>query len=92
MKLNILGKTVKVVIEPKLSDKTGNSGMYCPVNNVILLSDDLKGDYNQVLLHEFFHAVIMRSGFYNIIDRQAEEILVDVLATAFVENFNLKVK
>jgi Zn-dependent peptidase ImmA (M78 family) len=89
MKLSILGKEVRVIIEDNLSGKTGNSGMYCDENNVILLDNNLGKDKTQVLLHEVFHAVIMRSGAYNIIDRQAEEMLVDLLATTMVDNFKV---
>jgi hypothetical protein len=46
----------------------------------------------QVLLHEFFHSVIGRTSLDQRISIDLEEILVEMLSKALVENFDIKVK
>jgi len=46
----------------------------------------------QVLLHEFFHSVIGRTSLDQRISLDVEEVLVELLSKALVENFNVTIK
>jgi len=46
----------------------------------------------QVLLHEFFHSVIGRTSLDQRISIDLEEILVEMLSKAVIENFNITIK
>ena len=51
-----------------------------------------KSQVRQVLLHEFFHSVIGRTSLDQRIGIDLEEILVEMLSKAIVENFDIKIK
>lgn len=48
-------------------------------------------DYWHTLIHEVGHVVFLRSALYHAVDDELEEIIVEQIGRAIVENFSLKV-
>ena len=94
MKFNVFGKIVTLKEVKNLSSDRGIYGEYNPKSSVIIISKELKGDIRKITeLHEFFHSCINRLGLHNAqLSSDLEEILVDGLATALVENASIKWK
>lgn len=93
MKLNILGRSIKLHIEKNLKTTKDARGLYFEKEGMIFLDADLKGEeFNQTLIHEMIHALISRNGACNFLNEQAEEMFCDTIATVIVDNFKLKLK
>lgn len=88
--MNILGKRFSVKLEKDLMLKQGLMGLFSPDKSKIFIDDSLKGyDFNQTLMHEFFHAVFYRCGLAQTrISPDLQEIIVENFATAIVENMD----
>jgi Zn-dependent peptidase ImmA (M78 family) len=94
MKLDIFGKKVKLKYIKDLSTKKGVYGEYNPEKSTIVISKELKGDLKKITeIHEFAHAVFNRLGLHNAsFSTDIEEIICDGLATALIENAEIKWK
>lgn len=46
----------------------------------------------QVLLHEFFHSVISRTSLDQRLSLDVEEMIVELLSKAVVENFDVRIR
>lgn len=90
--LTVFGKKVKVKTQAGLTQK-GVCGLFLAEEGQIVLCSSLKGEERlQTLLHEFFHAVIARVSVNQAINNEIEEVIVDTLATALIENFTVDIK
>lgn len=92
-KLKVFGKEIKVTDDEDLI-REGALGMLEIDKSLIRLDRTLEGDAKwQTLLHELFHVVFSRVGLTQTrVDLDLEEIIVESLSTAVVENFNLTIK
>lgn len=84
----IFGQKIKVVREKGLGQRTGLAGYYDPAKGLIAVDAELKGnEFNQTVLHEFFHAVFIRVGLPQArVSHDAHEMIVENFATAMIEN------
>ncbi len=89
MILNIFGIKVPVY-RAKLSNPN-HAALYCPQNNTIVISQDLKKeDVPCALIHEIVHSVMQRTGFNQTsISHDIQEMLCENIAIAISENFKL---
>jgi 3-hydroxyacyl-CoA dehydrogenase len=91
MKLQIFGQEVAVKIKD-LSEK-GLKGFYDPIKKEIIICEKLdKAEKIQTLVHEVGHAALIRIYLGSIIPTEVHETIVDVIATAITENFEIKCK
>ena len=89
-KLNILGSKWTIKRLTGLKDK-GILGKCVFREKVIYLDADLKGyELDHTLIHEIGHSIIFRSSIYQSLNYELEEVLVDIYATALLDNFSLK--
>jgi len=85
--IDIFGKTYS--IESMNSDTL--HGQCCHDELKIYLDDSLSGnDRIQTLCHECLHAILYRIGAAAEIEDGLEEVIVDSIATWFVETFHVK--
>jgi len=90
MKLNILGKQVRVLKQHDLSKKMGWAGCYDPEQASIFIDSDLVGDYyHETFNHEFLEAVFDRASFNQSINPQLKEVMIDIISKCLNENFRL---
>ncbi len=90
MKLKIFGQQVKVMKAKGLGEQMGWAGCYDKQTNSIWIDSELVGDeYRETLIHEFLEAVFCRGSFTQSIEPQAKEIIIDMIAKAFNENFKV---
>ena len=90
---NILGARVKLHFQEKLFE-TGAVGLYDPDQKKIIIDSRLnENDKLHTLIHEFVHAVQFRSGLVQTsIPQDLHEIMAETIATALIENFEIKLK
>lgn len=86
-KFKIFGQTVKV----RVGDLGPNyAGMYYPSKSMIVIDKSVtKEEMSRVIIHEFIHSVIHRCSLDQVISYPSEEILVDMITKAIVENFKI---
>lgn len=90
--VDVFGKRFKIKHDPALS-AAGTHGVTCVENKLILIDPKLKGEeFNQVMLHEQFHAVFDRLGIRQAVKDEVEEMIVDALATFMIDNYVVKPK
>lgn len=84
--VTVFGEKFKVIRKPLTAE--GLAG-YCDRSNntIVVASELITIDAFQTLLHEIGHAVFGRIGLMQAINPELEEIVVESLATCFVENF-----
>lgn len=88
--LNIFGNKIKISIE---DIGTEDAGRYYEKLNLIKIAPHLKGDdLMHTLLHEVGHAILVRTGVRQAIEDQVHEVIVENMATALLENFDIKLK
>jgi len=93
MKFNIFGMKVRALKSHTLTQSTGWAGCYNSEKGLIVIDSELVGkEYQETLVHEFLEAVFDRCSFNQVIQKDQKEIMIDLLAKALVENFQLKVK
>lgn len=49
-------------------------------------------ELEQTMLHEFFHAVLARTGVSQAISHELEEVVVDSIATFLVDHYDFKME
>ncbi len=83
----IFGKKVKV----RVGDLGPSyAGMYYPKENMIVIDKSVtKEELPRVVVHEFLHGVITRCSLDQAISYPAEEIVVDMITKALIENFKI---
>lgn len=87
---NVFGQKIKI--------KSGDlgpayDGMYYTHEKMIVINKDVSGDnLNRVIVHEFLHSVIDRCSLNQVVSYPSEEVLVDMITKALIENFEIKVK
>ncbi len=80
-KINVLGHTYRIIEKPKMSESAGHDGLCDATNKIIYLDKGLhKEDKLRVLMHEIMHAYQFESGFCDVLDRQAQELLAEGMA------------
>jgi Zn-dependent peptidase ImmA (M78 family) len=91
-KLNILGRTIKVIDAPI----KGCYGVFYPLQSEIVINTPIIKDHgldvNQTLIHEMIHVVMNRTGLDQIIDPQVSEIICETIANSMVDNFKIGYK
>lgn len=93
MKLNIFGKKIRVFKQKGLMDATNWMGYYEKAKNRIVVDADLSPEeYNETLIHEVLEAIFCRASFNQSINDDAKEIIIDIIAKNFNENFKLVCK
>lgn len=89
----ILPKSVDVFgikYKVKMEVIEGLAGQCDRVNCILTINPELSEvEQFQTLLHEIGHAVFSRIGLIQAISPELEEVIVESLATAFSENFDL---
>lgn len=90
----IFGKKIRVKRIKDLAKNHGLAGYFDPHKNIIAIDSELKGNaYMQTMLHECIHATLDRVGVTQTrVSHDAHEMIAENIATAIVENFNLKKK
>lgn len=86
--LNIFGQTYKVK-PTNLIETMGALGL-CDRKDKVIYIDNTVDEREQycTLLHEMGHAVFSRVSLVQAVDAKLEEVIVDTLATAIIENFD----
>lgn len=85
MRLKVFGQEVKV-----FRKQIDEMGLYFPDHNLIFISKELEGDmYTETLIHELFEVVFYRLSFYQSINEELKEVLIDCFSKAIAENFKL---
>lgn len=86
-KFKVFGKTIKI----KVGDLGGQyDGMFYPHQDLIVIDKAVpKERIAHVLIHEFIHSVITRCSLDQVISYPSEELVVDMIAKALVENFTI---
>lgn len=80
-------------VEVSFSSEVGDSHNANYVNGRILIHPKCpKKELARVFLHEFLHAVCERVSISQGITGETEEIIVDTLSKALVENFYIRFK
>ena len=83
----ILGKRYDIFYKDLRADHA--FGMTDNRKRVILIDQSLTGEeLQQTLLHEFFHAVLHRTGASQALHGDLEEVLVDSIATFLVDIYD----
>ena len=94
--LNIFGAEVQIIRVKELHDEKDEKvdGLFLPEHNIIKIESELNNDDTiHTLLHELFHAMIVRNSInQTTLSHDVEEILADTNATMITELFNLKFK
>lgn len=87
---NVFGKKVKV----KREELGPNyDGMYYSNKELIVISKSVDPErIPHVVLHEFLHSVIDRCSLAQVVSYPSEEVLVDMITKALLENFEVKCK
>lgn len=68
-------------------------GGLCHPKGLIQINEELdESMVQQVLLHEFVHAVFGRVSLYQAITPEVEELIAESISKALCENFHLKPK
>jgi len=86
-KFRVFGKTIRV----KVGNLGGQyDGMFYPHLDLIIIDKEVpKEKIAHVLIHEFIHSVISRCSLDQVISYPSEELVVDMIAKALVENFTI---
>jgi len=94
--LTIFGAEVLIIKVKDLTDEQENKvdGLFLIECNIIKIEADLSDeDTIHTLLHELFHAMIVRNSInQTTLSHDVEEILADTNATMITELFNLRFK
>lgn len=87
----VFGKNVPVKFKP-IAQETGLEGYFSPSEYLIVVDADSDNKL-QTAMHELFHAVWFRLGLLQIkVSEDTQEIIVENLATAVLENFEQLIK
>ena len=86
-KFKVFGKTIKV----KVGDLGGQyDGMLYPSKDLIVIDKAVpKERVTHVVIHEFIHSVISRCSLDQVISYPSEELVVDMITKALIENFKI---
>ena len=85
--LNVFGLKIPVILKP--IENKSLAGFYDLDKKEIVISAETS-EKTHTLVHEMFHAALFRTSFNQTgIPHEVHEIVVDVLATALLENFDL---
>ena len=85
--INILGKTYQIHYKDLRADHA--FGLTDNRKAIILIDKSLTGkELEQTLLHEFFHAVLYRTGATLAMHGDLEEVVVDSIATFLVDIYD----
>lgn len=90
--LPVLGKPHEII---QLSEESGESGCMDKGKITININNIDPNDPNDLMhtvLHEFHHALTRRSGIYQGISEELDEVIADVFATALLEAFDISFK
>ncbi len=86
-KINIFGKKIKVKVADLGPDY---DGMFYPSMDLIVINKSTpKERVPHVVVHEMLHAVITRCSLDQVISYPSEEVLVDMITKALLENFKI---
>lgn len=89
-KLTVFGMDFRVCDSHE--DSEGYSGYCCFETNTIYVNPEQPVREQMVtLLHELGHAVFKRCSINQVVDENIEEIIVDNMAIAICENFQIKI-
>lgn len=90
--ITILGKQYPIkVIDDAGKDISGwidEGTIY--LNTAAINKNDIDNDALYTLFHEIGHSIFRRSGLMQAISSELEEVVVDLFAKCFVENFVIK--
>lgn len=88
---NIFGKKIKI---KKVDLGAQYLGMYYPGKNLININSSItdESELDHTLIHEFIHSVIDRCSLNQVVTYPSEEVLVDMITKALLENFQIKSK
>lgn len=87
---NVFGQKIKI--------KSGDlgpayDGMYYTHEKMIVINKEvLPENLDRVVIHEFLHSVIDRCSLTQVVTYPSEEVLVDMLTKALIENFEIKAR
>lgn len=94
--INIFGANINILESYPCLDDDGNlvEGYFCSKTLTIAINKKLSSeDKLHTLIHEIGHAMFFRTSLWQTsINSQLEEIIVNNMATAIVEVFNLRFK
>lgn len=95
-KIDAFGKKVKIIETNKHIDEFNPVeayGVFCRERWTIYIRENLNDKEKiQTLIHEYLHAVFHRLHLNCSLDEHSENIMVDTIATAITENFNIEIK
>jgi Zn-dependent peptidase ImmA (M78 family) len=84
---NVFGKKIKI----KMGNLGPNfEGMFYPTQDLIVINKDIKKEeIDHTIIHEFIHSVISRCSLDHVVSYPSEEVLVDMITKALLENFKI---
>lgn len=87
---NVFGKKIKV----KVADLGPSfDGMFYSTEDLIVISSTVDPTtMDRTVIHEFLHAVIERCSLTQVVSYPSEEVLVDMVTKALLENFDVRPK
>lgn len=88
----VLGKIHDIIEVTESTDEAGSMVKNQITINTSNIDHSNPDDMIHTLLHEFHHALTRRSGIYQGISEELDEVIADVFATALVEAFDIKPK
>jgi Zn-dependent peptidase ImmA (M78 family) len=88
---NIFGQKVKI---KKVDLGPQYLGLYHSDKKTISINSSItdESELDHTVIHEFIHSVIDRCSLNQVVTYPSEEVLVDMLTKALLENFNIKSK
>jgi len=86
-RFNVFGKKITV----KVGNLGANyDGMFYTLKDLIVIDKSVaKERLDHVIIHEFLHSVIARCSLEAVVSYPAEEVLVDMITKALLENFKI---
>ena len=84
---NIFGQIVTVEFADIETDGVSNES-----GSIQISSSLKKSKIKQILLHEFLHSVMYRTSLDGVIKLEVEEMLVEAMSKALVENFHIRIR
>lgn len=88
---NIFGQKVKIKKENLGAQYLG---LYHSDKKMISINSSItdESELDHTLIHEFIHSVIDRCSLNQVVTYPSEEVLVDMITKALLENFQIKSK